>query len=94
MKYPMILTAALFSAACVPESAPRDANLTNPGPDACGASAYADTVGTPRADHDFTDGDRPLRIIPPDSAVTMDYRADRLNVDIDEDGIVTRVWCG
>lgn len=34
------------------------------------------------------------RIIPPDTAVTQDYRADRVNVDLDEDGVVTRVWCG
>lgn len=34
------------------------------------------------------------RIIPPESAVTQDFRPDRVNVDIDEDGIVTGVWCG
>lgn len=34
------------------------------------------------------------RIIPPDSAVTQDYRPDRVNVDVDEDGVILRVWCG
>lgn len=34
------------------------------------------------------------RIIPPDSAVTQDYRPERVNVDLDEDGVVIRVWCG
>lgn len=34
------------------------------------------------------------RIIPPNSAVTQDFRPDRVNVDLDEKGIVTRVWCG
>lgn len=34
------------------------------------------------------------RIIPPDSAVTQDFRPDRVNVDLDEDGMIIRVWCG
>lgn len=34
------------------------------------------------------------RIIPPDSAVTQDYRPERVNVDLDEDGTIIRVWCG
>lgn len=34
------------------------------------------------------------RIIPPDTAVTQDFLADRVNVDLDEDGVVIRVWCG
>ncbi|MDU9003177.1 I78 family peptidase inhibitor [Sedimentitalea todarodis] len=34
------------------------------------------------------------RIIAPDSAVTQDYRTDRVNVNLDEDGIIVRVWCG
>ncbi len=36
---------------------------------------------------------RPTRIIAENSAVTMDYRSDRLNVEHKKD-IVTRVWCG
>lgn len=34
------------------------------------------------------------RIIPPDSAVTQDHRPERVNVDLDEDGVILRVWCG
>ena len=62
--------------------------------DTCGSTDYAETIGTQHADHDFEKDDRPLRIIPPNSAVTMDYRAERLNVDIDENGLVVRIWCG
>lgn len=35
-----------------------------------------------------------LRWISPDSAVTMDFREDRLNVEIDSANRVTRVRCG
>lgn len=39
-------------------------------------------------------GARMLRWIPPRSAVTMDYRPDRLNVSYDDDMSVTRIHCG
>jgi hypothetical protein len=34
------------------------------------------------------------RIIPPDSAITQDHNPERVNVDVDEDGVILRVWCG
>lgn len=35
-----------------------------------------------------------IRVIHPDTAVTKDLRLDRLNVDVNEEGNVTRVYCG
>lgn len=35
-----------------------------------------------------------LRWIPPGSAVTMDYRTDRLNIELDAQNRVTRIRCG
>ncbi|RPF70973.1 I78 family peptidase inhibitor [Aurantiacibacter spongiae] len=35
-----------------------------------------------------------LRWIPPRTAVTMDYRADRLNISYDDDLVILRVYCG
>ncbi len=40
---------------------------------------------------------RPYRILPPGSAMTMDYRADRINIETDkrgEDATVVKVSCG
>jgi hypothetical protein len=34
------------------------------------------------------------RVIEPGMAITEDYRADRLNLDLDAGGRITRVWCG
>ncbi len=62
--------------------------------DTCKAAAQADKIGTPHTYHDFSAPDRPHRIIPPNSAVTLDHRPDRLNVDVDDNGIITRIWCG
>ena len=65
-----------------------------PPNDVCGASKFAHVVGTPHTEHDFSGPKRTVRIIPPDSMVTLDYREDRLNVSIDKKGIVKDVYCG
>lgn len=41
-----------------------------------------------------TSGSRSLRVIPPNTAVTTDYREDRLNIETDAAGKVTGVKCG
>lgn len=38
-------------------------------------------------------GARTLRWVPPRTAVTMDFRADRLTVTYDDDMIITRISC-
>lgn len=37
---------------------------------------------------------RPYRMLSPNSAMTMDYRADRINVEFDDKQVVTKVSCG
>jgi len=66
----------------------------SPDADACGAGGLQQLVGQKRAAFDESAIDGPLRVVPPGSAMTMDYRADRLNVELDEDGRITRIWCG
>lgn len=39
-------------------------------------------------------GARTLRWVPPRTAVTMDFRGDRLTVSYDDDYVITRVSCG
>lgn len=39
-------------------------------------------------------GSAGVRVIRPGTAVTMDYRADRLNLHLDNIGIVTQITCG
>jgi hypothetical protein len=39
-------------------------------------------------------GSNLLRWLPPRSAVTMDYRQDRLNIAYNDDMVITRVNCG
>jgi hypothetical protein len=60
----------------------------------CGADALQHLVGEPRSAFERTGVEVPTRILPPGSAMTMDHRPDRLNVDLDEDGRIARIWCG
>lgn len=39
-------------------------------------------------------GARSIRVIAPGTAVTMDYREDRVNLEVDAANIVTNVRCG
>ncbi|MHC6226065.1 I78 family peptidase inhibitor [Pseudomonas sp. X10] len=39
-------------------------------------------------------GSQTARILKPHDVVTLEYRSDRLNLNVDEQGVVTRVNCG
>lgn len=65
----------------------------------CDAAAAATLVGQPAtaalgAEVLRLTGARSLRWIQPGSAVTMDYRTDRANVELDAANLVTSVRCG
>ncbi len=59
----------------------------------CQAADYESWVGQ-TVDSLGIEAGRKLRIIPPGTAVTMDFWSDRVNVDLDDKGVVIRVWCG
>jgi hypothetical protein len=85
------IVALLPLAACMPGE---EATPAPPGEDACGAAALQDLVGEPVAGHEFDSNNRPVRIIPPGTAVTMDFNPERLNVETDADGVIVRIYCG
>lgn len=67
--------------------------------DSCGLGSIADLVGkavteTTADDAGKRSGARAVRVIRPGMIVTMDFRPDRLNIDVDEKGIVTNLRCG
>ncbi|MFT5341663.1 MAG: hypothetical protein ACI9BH_000876 [Paracoccaceae bacterium] len=59
----------------------------------CGADQMQELVGQSLTTNDNVFHDS-ARIIPPNSAVTQDFRPDRMNVNLDEDGVIIRIWCG
>ncbi len=62
--------------------------------DSCGAEARAYLIGQRASEVDTDSLARMVRVIRPGDAVTMDHRPDRLNLDLDEDGVILRPWCG
>ncbi len=65
----------------------------------CNAEAAAGLVGEPASQERAAEamrlaGAREFRWIPLDSAVTMDYRPTRLNVELDENNVMRTFRCG
>ena len=71
-----------------PISAENDRNKS------CGADTLQHLVGQKETKLHIMRFKGPIRIIKPGMAVTKDYRLDRINFDIDENGLITRISCG
>jgi hypothetical protein len=68
--------------------------VAEPEENACGAAGMQDLVGRDKAALAAITLPVGTRVIEPGTAVTEDYRADRLNIDVDAGGTITGVWCG
>lgn len=93
---------AISLAACTSSGSDPQASSTKPAPapadDKCNSRLAAQFVG-----QHFDDallarvkaavGHDTIRVIRPNQPVTMDYREDRLNLDLDGNDTVTRVHC-
>jgi hypothetical protein len=87
---PLILVLALTLAACQPVGAP----IADPMAPSCGAEALQPLLGQPLARFTAPPAAKAVRVIGPDTAVTMDFRPDRLNVEHDAQRVITRIYCG
>ncbi|MCJ2187373.1 I78 family peptidase inhibitor [Novosphingobium beihaiensis] len=95
-------TAALLPlSACAADSAPPPAQSMPPLPGVepdCGAEKLGAYVGQRATDavmaaiREWRAG-HPVRVLRPGSVVTMDYRPDRLNVDLDANGVIKGFRC-
>jgi len=63
-----------------------------PNPTSCGD--HADLIGKAIADVDQAALGSSVRVIKPGDAVTEDYSAERIDIEVDADGKVTGVHCG
>jgi hypothetical protein len=94
----VMVAALLASAACTPVEMRGETPAAPPVAAACNADSLGDLVGKrasdARADVMQTrSGARTLRWIAPNTAVTMDFQSDRLNVYVDAKGRIERFTC-
>ncbi|WP_428945371.1 I78 family peptidase inhibitor [Pantoea sp. FN060301] len=90
-----IVAALMMLAGC--QSASHKENVqaaVDPEMDRCGASQYQQYVGKPLSSIDGVRFTHPIRAIPYNSAVTMDFNLNRLNFMGDQQGTISRVYCG
>lgn len=66
----------------------------DPEMDRCEASQYQTYVGKPLTTLETLRFAKPVRAIPYHSAVTMDFNLNRINFLGDQQGNITRVYCG
>lgn len=95
---PTILIALALGACTTTQQTAGDA-APMPSPGACETSALAALVGKPfspalEAEAKARAKVQAVRAIRPGMAVTMDFRPDRLNIDIDDKNVVTGFRCG
>lgn len=100
MKFLPILMTTLALGACTTPP-PSGGGETAPPAlgSACDTAAIANLVGQPftpalEADAKARAKVEAVRVIRPGTAVTMDFRPDRLNIDIDDKNVVTGFRCG
>jgi len=102
----LILAAAAIATACshqapthrdlerIAAQQQREAILNRPPLDTCQMAAHRHLVGTDGGAIQQSSLPAGARIICHGCAVTLDYRAERLNVELAEDGKVARLRCG
>ena len=90
---------ALSLSACAYEAAGEPYPVPPGPPTACGSHQLGSYIGKKRTDAISADvarisGAKSIRWISPGMAVTMDYREGRLNVKLDEKGVILSFTCG
>lgn len=83
-----------------PEDAPRPPGMSEPGGrEQCDTSAVQDYIGQNYSDAlrqmitSQSDADS-VRVLEPGQPFTLDYRQERLNIYLDEDGRISDLRCG
>jgi len=72
-------------------------SLKGAGDDPCGALALQHLVGEPVPDAEALariEGPQRIRVIRPGDMITMDHIPGRLNIELDETGVVRALRCG
>ena len=95
-----LLLASVFALAACQTSGPSREQPASAAPvpsdqeDPCAAAQFDHLVGTSGDAVEESMFPKGTRVLRPGMVMTMDYRGDRLNVVINDEGEVDRVYCG
>lgn len=87
-------TALLLGLALAGASAGGAGAMSRPPKSTCDTEAHAGLIGQTWTEALMPERKDPVRVLHPDSMMTMDYRQERLNIQVDADGKVSGLRCG
>lgn len=87
-------TIAVLLTACTDIGATQPPVLPEPAADTCAALNYGGLIGRDGTTLERVLIMRQVRVLRPDSMMTMDYRPERINFEIGETGLIDRIFCG
>jgi hypothetical protein len=94
----LLLTLSVFAFTFTPLQvrADGDADITSPAtPPAATGCEFSHLVGKKDTEIDRTEfGDRVVRSLKPGQMITMEYLEGRINLQVDDDGVIVAVTCG
>lgn len=88
------LVALVVLAGCIGEDDEAQAQQRGLGPAVCDPASFSFLIGKPVSALDGVLTPEFMRIVEPDSMLTMDHNPERLNVHLDDKGIIREVRCG
>ncbi|MCR9158670.1 MAG: I78 family peptidase inhibitor [Rhodobacteraceae bacterium] len=88
MRIYSILGVCLALAAC------QETVVTEKPTESCGAEDMSHLMGLQRAQLENIAFTQPHRILGPNDAMTLDFRGERVNFELDDSGAVVRIYCG
>jgi len=103
MKYllPLVVLMLSFGCARAPDPAPVyvpppviDNGLVTREPDSCGADALSGLMGQPEGMLRTVQITHEYRVVPFGNLVTQEYNAHRIDIYLDENGLIARITCG
>lgn len=89
-----ICLALLSVAGCATQPIAPPPQLPAPEADSCEAAPYAHLIGAPATALERELIMRQIRILRPGQPMTLDYRVERLNIEIGTDERINRLFCG
>lgn len=103
MKYFLPLAALMLIVGCAPTPDPEpvyvpppvfDNGLVKREPDSCGADKVSNLLGQPEGMVRTVQMPNEYRIVPFGALVTQEYNAHRIDLYLDEKGLIARITCG